>query len=54
MKEFNIIPDFCSDCNLYPKCIAGCLAASEQMGLSLNAVDPIIELSGFTPELSKQ
>ena len=38
----NIIPDFCSDCNLYPRCMAGCRAASEQMNLSLNQPDPII------------
>lgn len=42
----NVVPEFCSACNLYAKCMAGCRAASEQMNLSLNAPDPIINLSG--------
>jgi len=44
----NIIPDFCSDCDLYSKCMAGCRAASEQMNFSLNEVDPIVKLAGCT------
>ncbi|OQY05309.1 MAG: hypothetical protein B6I20_01435 [Bacteroidetes bacterium 4572_117] len=42
----NIIPDFCTGCNLYTKCKAGCRAASEQMKLSLNIPDPIIGFAG--------
>lgn len=38
----NIVPEFCKDCKAYDFCKAGCRAASEQMGLSLNNPDPII------------
>lgn len=44
----NTIPDFCSDCNLYSKCMAGCRAASEQMKTSLNSPDPIIKFIGYS------
>ena len=44
----NTIPDFCSDCNLYSKCMAGCRAASEQMNFSLNSPDPIIKYAGYS------
>jgi radical SAM protein with 4Fe4S-binding SPASM domain len=36
-------PEHCADCELYNKCLGGCRAAAEQMGLSLNNPDPIIE-----------
>ena len=36
------IPEFCSDCKLYTKCMAGCRAASEQLNMSLNSPDPIL------------
>ncbi len=39
-----ITPDFCTDCDLYTKCMGGCRAASEQLNLSLNSVDPIVEI----------
>jgi len=39
-----VTPDFCNDCDLYTKCMGGCRAASEQLNLSLNAVDPIVEI----------
>lgn len=35
-------PDFCNNCELYEKCLGGCRAASEQFGLTLNQVDPIV------------
>jgi radical SAM protein with 4Fe4S-binding SPASM domain len=37
-------PEYCSDCVLYTKCMGGCRAAAEQMGLSLAHPDPVIEL----------
>lgn len=39
------VPDMCSECNLYARCMAGCRAASQQLGLGLNEVDPIVRLS---------
>jgi len=39
-----IKPDFCSDCQLYARCMGGCRAASEQLKLPLNAVDPVVEI----------
>jgi radical SAM protein with 4Fe4S-binding SPASM domain len=38
-----IIPDECSGCVDYPKCLGGCRAASEQLGYSLSMADPIIK-----------
>jgi radical SAM protein with 4Fe4S-binding SPASM domain len=38
-----IIPSLCTTCELYPRCMGGCRAASEQMGLTLAHADPIIE-----------
>jgi radical SAM protein with 4Fe4S-binding SPASM domain len=40
-------PEFCSDCELYSRCMGGCRAASEQLNLSLNAVDPVVEILSF-------
>jgi radical SAM protein with 4Fe4S-binding SPASM domain len=39
-----IIPNYCSTCELYSRCMGGCRAASEQMGLTLAHPDPIINL----------
>lgn len=36
------VPTFCKDCEKYPKCLGGCRAASEQLGLSVKEVDPIV------------
>ena len=36
------MPDYCKECELYITCKGGCRAASEQVGNSLNNVDPII------------
>jgi radical SAM protein with 4Fe4S-binding SPASM domain len=38
-----IIPKECSGCSDYPKCLGGCRAASEQIGLKLSNADPIIK-----------
>ncbi|MFH2143365.1 MAG: radical SAM protein [Bacteroidota bacterium] len=37
-----IIPDYCNGCEIFDKCLGGCRAASEQSGLSLSHVDPIL------------
>jgi radical SAM protein with 4Fe4S-binding SPASM domain len=36
-------PHYCLECTKWTKCRGGCRAASEQMGRSLNSVDPLIE-----------
>lgn len=38
----NVVPDYCSSCDLFSKCSAGCRAATEQMNLPLNFPDPIV------------
>jgi len=38
----NTVPDYCLDCVHYKKCLGGCRAASEQLGLSLKHVDPLV------------
>lgn len=38
------IPKFCSNCELFERCFAGCRAASEQIGNDLSKEDPIIEM----------
>jgi len=40
----DIVPDFCKSCKIFENCLGGCRAASEQMGLSLEYVDPILTL----------
>lgn len=37
-----IIPEFCATCNKWEICRGGCRAASEQCGLGLSHVDPIL------------
>lgn len=37
-----IVPDYCSDCDKWENCRGGCRAASEQCGLGLGQVDPIL------------
>ena len=39
-----IIPEFCVSCNSWEKCRGGCRAASEQCGLGLGHVDPIMTI----------
>jgi len=41
----DIVPDFCSDCDIFDKCLGGCRAASEQMNLGLEHVDPILTIN---------
>ncbi|MBU0488908.1 MAG: radical SAM protein [Bacteroidetes bacterium] len=41
----DIVPEFCSDCEKFSNCLGGCRAASEQMGFSLNHVDPILTIN---------
>lgn len=36
------IPEYCTDCSKWEKCRGGCRAASEQCGLGLGHVDPIM------------
>ena len=43
-KWVDIIPDFCKDCEIFDKCLGGCRAASEQMNLGLEHVDPILTI----------
>jgi len=38
-----VIPELCVDCNVFDKCRGGCRGASEQLGLSLSDVDPILK-----------
>ena len=40
----DIVPDYCKDCDIFDKCLGGCRAASEQMNLGLEHVDPIITM----------
>lgn len=45
-KEWKVkIPDLCVECKLYPICMAGCRAASEQLNKTLQSEDPIIKLT---------
>jgi radical SAM protein with 4Fe4S-binding SPASM domain len=37
-----MVPAICKDCTLWAKCLGGCRAASEQLGLTLDTVDPIL------------
>lgn len=37
-----IIPEYCIACHKWKKCCGGCHAASEQCGLGLGHVDPIM------------
>ena len=37
-------PDACRDCDKYSRCLGGCRAAAEQVGMSLGSVDPILDL----------
>jgi radical SAM protein with 4Fe4S-binding SPASM domain len=40
----HVKPEFCVSCELYSRCMGGCRAASEQLNLSLEAVDPVVEI----------
>ena len=36
------VPEYCSDCDLFDRCFGGCRAAAEQLGLSLDNTDPVL------------
>ncbi len=36
------IPEYCKGCELFPECLGGCRAASEQVGKSILDVDPVV------------
>ena len=36
------VPEQCADCEIYTDCMAGCRAASQQLNLGVNTVDPIV------------
>ena len=38
------VPNYCKKCEIYYKCRGGCRAASEQLGYSLDVVDPVISI----------
>lgn len=40
----DIIPEYCKSCKIFDKCLGGCRAASEQMNLGLEHVDPILTI----------
>jgi len=42
-----IVPDFCASCDAWERCRGGCRAASEQCGLGLGHVDPILTETGL-------
>jgi len=46
---WHTVPEFCSDCDDWDRCRGGCRAASEQCGLGLGHVDPVLT----EPELQK-
>lgn len=48
-ESWKVIPEYCSTCNIWEKCRGGCRAASEQCGLGLGHVDPVLT----EPELQK-
>lgn len=45
-----IIPEYCSTCNQWDDCRGGCRAASEQCGLGLGHVDPILTEGDLQPK----
>jgi radical SAM protein with 4Fe4S-binding SPASM domain len=42
VKSWKTVPGFCSECDLFHKCYGGCRGAAEQLGLSLENVDPVL------------
>ncbi len=45
LKWRDEVPDHCGDCRVFERCRGGCRAASEQLGLGLGAVDPVVRSS---------
>jgi len=42
VKEWEAVPATCAECDKWARCNGGCRAASEQMGRSVRAADPIV------------
>lgn len=42
-------PVFCTSCDKYDRCFAGCRAAAEQMGMTIRGEDPVLEMLGIKP-----
>jgi len=43
IKSWNVAkPKYCADCNKFDRCFGGCKAAAEQVGLTINDVDPLV------------
>jgi radical SAM protein with 4Fe4S-binding SPASM domain len=40
----DIVPEYCNSCKIFDKCLGGCRAASEQMDMGLDHVDPVLTL----------
>lgn len=42
VQSWRTVPGFCSECEVFEKCYGGCRGAAEQLGLSLEHVDPVL------------
>jgi radical SAM protein with 4Fe4S-binding SPASM domain len=42
VQSWKTVPGFCSECDVFEKCFGGCRGAAEQLGLSLEHVDPVL------------
>ena len=42
VRSWRTVPGYCSECVLFQKCYGGCRGAGEQLGLSLEHVDPVL------------
>jgi len=42
VRSWRTVPGFCSECDSFQKCYGGCRGAAEQLGLSLEHVDPVL------------
>ena len=42
VQSWRTVPGFCSECDVFQKCFGGCRGAAEQLGLSLESVDPVL------------
>ena len=42
VQSWKTVPGFCSECDVFQKCFGGCRGAAEQLGLSLEHVDPVL------------
>ena len=44
LKQWKIRPEYCKTCTIFHDCKGGCRAASEQAGLGVGHVDPIVTI----------